>query len=977
MIAAEASTSLPRAEPAARARLAQTALFWQTLRTLRNHVADALPEVLTLFTASLGHALQVERTSIWLFDASRTAIECHDLFLRSPQKHQRGMRLAAADFPRYFAALADHESILADDAQTHPATREFSGGYLLPLGITSLLDVPIHGRDLLGVFCCEHTGPARQWTEEEQRFVIAATSCVTLALEVSERRRSETELRSVRERLEQALLATNICTWTSEATTGLITLDASWAQMRGFPPIETVTSMRALRAVVHPDDRATGIAKLRSAIEGETDEYVFEHQVKTATGGWLWILSRGRVMERDVNGKATRLIGTNADISARKAAEAALQTLHNQLERLVEERTSKLARSENQLRLTWENALVGMRLTDADGIVVRVNDAYCQLMGQPRAALEGQSMAAPYPDKHQAEILAKHRRRFLSHTVPPRLETSVTLRDHSVCWLEQSNAFVRSPGEPELLLGVFLDLTERKRSETALRQSEALFRGVFDASPIPILLTSVPEGRLTDMNAAATAVFGYTREEALGHTTSELGIYAQPEQRAAFLGRIAAEGSVTGFEAILRTKSGAERIMLCTGAPIMIAGNKRLLASVQDITAFRSAEAEKNRLQAQIFQSQKHQALGTLAGGVAHDFNNILTGILTYTELAQEDCPPTHPQIKEFLGEVLKSGLRAKELVGQILLFSRSEDAPRAPVLLQRVISEVVKLLRSTLPAAVEINSIVDPRAPVVLANATQLHQVVLNLGINAAHALQAKGGLLSIRLQSRMVDSTLADELTGLQPGPHVHLEITDTGSGMTPEVLARIFEPFFTTKKVGEGAGLGLAVVRSIVLGHHGAIRVRSQPRSGTTFELFFPSHGAATAITHTEKAALHRGRGQLIFLADDEPIVANAVALMIERLGYRVIHFTRPEEALARFETSPGEVDLLITDFQMPGMTGFALAQKFLAKRPTLPVLIASGFTGAMTAAQLREPSITDCLQKPFDLAELSRALAKALA
>ncbi|MBI3886963.1 MAG: PAS domain S-box protein [Opitutae bacterium] len=915
------------------------------------------------------------------------------------------------------------------------------------------------------------------------------------------------------------------------------------------------------------------------------------------------------------------------DITARKEAEEKVRALNTNLERLVAERTGSLVRSENQLRLVWEGALDGMRLTDEAGTAVRVNDAYCRLMGQARAALEGRPMCEPYAADRHADILAKHRRRFHERQVPVLVETAVTLRDGSVRQLEIASGFVASPGEPELLFSVFRDITERKRVETALRASEerfhlvnratfdviwdqdlvseriwwsehletryghrpadagangdfwrscihpddrervttgvwralasrdetwsetyrfrrkngtyafvadrslivrdatgralrllgvmqdvteqksteealrqskerfqavferspiiiglltvpegrmveinfaglaafgytreeavgrtsvelnlwadpadrdrylaelrahghvagfeaqmrrkngefftvlyngsiieiagqtyslnslhditerrraeaasrereSLFRGVFDASPIPILLSQVPDGRLLEANAVSLAAFGFSREEVVGRTTEELGLWARPEQRMEFFRRIAAEKSVETFEAVMRTKTGAERIMLCNGTVLHLGGRTCLLTSAVEITAVRRAETEKSRLQEKLFQNQKYEALGTLAGGVAHDFNNILTGIINYTALARSDCPPGSPQIRDYLGEVLKCSNRAKELVHQILLFSRSEDAERAPVPFQPLIREALSLLRATLPATVEIKSDLEGCAPIVLANATQIHQVVMNLGINAAQAMEAHGGVLTVRLRQQTVDPAGAAELAALRPGLHACLELTDTGAGIEPAVLARIFEPFFTTKKIGEGTGLGLAVVHSVVRRHQGAIKVRSQPGAGTTFELFFPVLVIGATTEAAAPAALPRGRGQRILLIDDEAMVAKSLQLMLDRLGYRVTAFTNPELALAHFGAAPGDFDLLIADYQLPGLTGVALAKKILALRPELPVFIASGFAGSMTAEKMHAEGITGFLQKPIDLKALTKTLA----
>ncbi len=364
---------------------------------------------------------------------------------------------------------------------------------------------------------------------------------------------------------------------------------------------------------------------------------------------------------------------------------------------------------------------------------------------------------------------------------------------------------------------------------------------------------------------------------------------------------------------------------------------------------------------------------------MAHDFNNILAGMLNYTALAREDCPATHPTIREYLGEVLKGGHRAKELVRQILLLSRSEAAARAPLQVALVVREALSLLRSTIPAAVEIVSDVDPHVPPILANATQIHQVLMNLGINAAHAMHAGGGTLTVRVRQRSVDAELAAEVADLEPGAHVWMEVSDTGCGMEPAVAARIFEPFFTTKKVGEGTGLGLAVVRSVVRSHHGALTMRTQPGEGTTFELYFPAHTVAAPVAPPAPAngEFPRGQGQRVLVVDDETMVARSMQMVMERLGYVVTVFNRPEDGIARFEAAPADFDLVITDYQMPGMTGVELAVRVLAARPGIGVFIASGFAGSLTDEQVRDLGLAGLIRKPIEMGELAELLARFFA
>ena len=379
-------------------------------------------------------------------------------------------------------------------------------------------------------------------------------------------------------------------------------------------------------------------------------------------------------------------------------------------------------------------------------------------------------------------------------------------------------------------------------------------------------------------------------------------------------------------------------------------------------------------MEARLRTSHKMEAMGTLAGGIAHDFNNILTGVINYSELARLECPPDHPRLVKFMGDVLACGHRAKDLVRQILLFSRAEEARQEPVRLQNVLEEAFALLRSTLPACAVIEPDIDPRAPLILGNSTQLHQVVMNLGINAAQAIQNQPGRIFVKLHPVELAADAARVLHNVEPGPHVRLEISDTGCGMDETVLARVFDPFFTTKRAGEGTGLGLAVAHGIVRGHRGAITVRSQPGAGTTFEIFLPALAVEIAPARPTLAQQPRGHGERLLLVDDEEIVVETMKMLLERLGYHVTDFRVPGEALARFEAAPGDFDVLITDFMMPGMTGNQLAEKIVACRPDLPVILTSGFFGNYTPEEIRRLNIQALVQKPIELNELTSALAR---
>jgi nitrogen-specific signal transduction histidine kinase/ActR/RegA family two-component response regulator len=395
-----------------------------------------------------------------------------------------------------------------------------------------------------------------------------------------------------------------------------------------------------------------------------------------------------------------------------------------------------------------------------------------------------------------------------------------------------------------------------------------------------------------------------------------------------------------------------------------------------DVTERREQEQRRSRLEAQLRRSQKLDAVGTLAGGIAHDFNNVLTAIMGHAHLLQEDVPPKG-RAAERVSEILKAGGRARDVVRQLLTFARSQGQPRALTRFQDVVLEAVKLLRASVPSSVQMETNVDPDTPGVLADATQLHQVVVNLVTNAADAMRDHGGRLTLSLGWLQLDSHAAARLPPLEPGPHVRLRVSDTGHGMDPGVLERVFEPFFTTKPLGHGTGLGLAVAHTIVSDHHGRIAVRSKPGEGTTVEVILPQ--ATEPMVAPEPAtpeAPVRGNGERLLVVDDETAVLRVLAEQLQRLGYRVRTSTDPEEALETFSDDPDEFDLAITDLQMPRMTGVELAARFISVRADLPVVLITGNRSAVEPHVLRAAGVRELVDKPFRLQDLSRAIRAAL-
>ena len=562
----------------------------------------------------------------------------------------------------------------------------------------------------------------------------------------------------------------------------------------------------------------------------------------------------------------------------------------------------------------------------------------------------------------------------LADAAPLDVTCRVKRADGQVRWMQFSSAPRRLSDGCWLWDGIERDVTERQEARALLEQTAARFAQIFTHSPIPISVIRVGDGLVRDVNDAFLRAMGFTREEVVGHSTVELGLYATPEQRAAVLEQLQRAGHLHAFEQPVRTKSGEIRQMLLWIDQVQIGGEACLLVPALDVTEQRKAEAQQRQLEEQLRQAQKLEALGTLAGGIAHDFNNILSGIVSLSEVSLLENP-ANPGLQENLGEVLKAAHRAANLVRQILSFSRQDGQDRTSQQLAPVLDEAFTLLRATLPSSIQIERLIAGELPNVLANSTQIHQVIMNLGTNAAYAMQGRTGQLRVKLERAQIADAEASQRAGLALGEYLRLSVEDTGHGMDEATQRRVFEPFFTTKPAGEGSGLGLSVVHGIVKEHGGVITVESTPGRGTTLSIYLPALAAGAAPVAPPERPLAQGGGQRVMFVDDEVALRGVGRKMLRRLGYEPLVFETSDAAWAAFESEPSAYDALLSDLSMPGLSGLDLARQILRVRPGFPIVLVSGFGGKLTRAEARRLGIRDLLNKPLDFQTLASALEQA--
>jgi PAS domain S-box-containing protein len=535
-------------------------------------------------------------------------------------------------------------------------------------------------------------------------------------------------------------------------------------------------------------------------------------------------------------------------------------------------------------------------------------------------------------------------------------------------WAQDTNSLLMIVGQ------VFANALENKKTRQALQQSEEGLRTVFETFPDPVTILQAQDGRCVDVNGAFTRLTGWTRDEAVGKVAADLDIWHNPQEREKLKAGIAQHGKIENLEAEFRLKDGNVITALMSAVLIKLKDEPHILTITRDISELKSAQEEREKLKTQLIQAQKMEAIGTLAGGIAHDFNNILGAIIGYAEMALYDTRKDSMEHYN-IGQVLRAGHRAKDLVKQILAFSRKSEQDKTVISSTAIVGEALKLLRASLPTTIEIKPNIEPNVDPIFADATQIHQVIMNLCTNSAHAMEDTGGILQVSLSNFELTAREALQYPESNPGPYVKLSISDTGQGMDAATLNRIFDPYFTTKAQDKGTGMGLAVVHGIVKGHGGGIHVRSTPGEGTCFDILFPIMEKQIISETEELKTLPTGNERILFI-DDEDLLIDLGKNMLKKLGYRVEARTQPVKALEVFRAGPHKFDLVISDMTMPDMTGDILAIELMKIRPDIPVIICTGYSGRIDDQRAQELGLKGLMMKPFTIRDLSKTVRNVL-
>jgi PAS domain S-box-containing protein len=703
---------------------------------------------------------------------------------------------------------------------------------------------------------------------------------------------------------------------------------------------------------VHPDDRPESVERVRRSLNENWIAPPREHRLITLDGKVVHVESTGVPMQYQGQ---TQHFGMFRDISARKNAEEALRENEERYRQIVESSTDAI-------------------LVRSGEVIIYANPAAVTLF---RASHAGELVGKRYLDlvhpDDRPESIERIRKGMDEKWIAPLREHRIVALDGQIVHVESTGVPVQYQGEIQLF-GVFRDITARRLVDERLRETEKKYRELTESLP-QVIFEVDSKGNLTYLNRTGYDLFGYTPADfADGFSVLEAFIREDRERVANDI-TLNIQGQRLGRQDYTAVKKDGTKFPVCVHANRVLKGQAGtgVRGILIDLTATKRVEEEKKKLEIQLQQAQKMEAIGALAGGIAHDFNNILSAIIGYIELAMfnegsENC------IHE-LKEALKASNRAKDLVKQILAFSRQTDEERMPVRMGLVAKEAIKFLRATIPTTIEIKARINEKSGAVLANSVELHQIIMNLCTNAVHAIGEKEGVLEIEVQHTEIDHIRKDDVIGLELGPYIRLSVRDTGMGMPPEIFKRIFDPYFTTKEKGVGTGLGLAVVHGIVKKSGGAIKVESDPGRGSAFHIYLPRVDQAAPYP-ADQPEIPTGGSERILFVDDEKMLADIGEKVLERLGYDVVSRTSPIEALELFKAKPDRFDLVITDQTMPGMTGDALAKELMRIKPGLPVIICTGYSQIISPARAAEKGIKALVMKPILINDIAAAIRKAL-
>ncbi len=761
------------------------------------------------------------------------------------------------------------------------------------------------------------------------------------------------------DRLRLATEALNAGVWEYYPIQGTTYLSSQWYAMLGYSAEARNLTLDEFKTFVHTGDQSVLEDALRGYITaGGRGQFEVEFRLLKADGSWCWVLSKGQAVEWNKKRMVSRVIGLDINIQNMK---------QNQ---------ERLTRSESWFRAIFENAPYAIAITSLeDGQYLAANRAFLEsrkISSDQLVNLKTQDFTSE-SEEEAKEVLNT----LITKGVVKNREAQVKAADGSLRDIVYSSVLMGIDGEKQVL-SITLDVTERKKAQRALKESEVRFRDLFNMAPIPMATLSV-DSRVLDVNDRFTKVLGYAFDDVPTLEDWWRRAHPDPDHRRrmiadwnAVFDRISTSSAPVNLgEVKVTCKDGRELTTIITTSRI----RDFIVASFFDITARKSAEEEREKLQEQLLQSQKLEAVGVLAGGVAHDFNNMLGAIIGFTELALQVMDNDSPE-RQYLENISEAARHSIELTSQLLAFARKQTIAPTVLDLNESVTAMLKILRRLLGENIQLSWQPMNGPCSVKLDPAQLSQVLTNLCVNARDAI-ADVGEITIETAAASFDKTYCENHSGFIPGHYMMLAVSDDGTGMDRETIDRIFDPFFTTKQQGKGTGLGLATVYGIVKQNDGFINVYSEPGKGTTFRIYFPCHAAEGEPALAEAVdEVPVSLGETILVVEDDPMFRQMGITMLHRLGYNVISAATPGEAIDLVAAHGSTLDLMITDVIMPEMNGRDLAARVQEVRPDIKYLFMSGYPADVIVHRGVLEEGINFIQKPFSLTEIAVKVRQVL-
>lgn len=928
-------------------------------------------------TEMVAAALCVERVGLWRFNENRSGIVCDDLFEVSTSRHSKGAVLRSDSIPAYFRAMAENEVISADEACTDPSTKELADNYLRPLGISSMLDVPVLVAGVLdGVLCCEHVGPSRRWTDGERSFAISVANLVALMLTQCARAQSEARLRAIVEHEPE-------CVKIVDLQGRLVDMNPAGLRMVEVDERSEVIG-KPVANIVHPADREVFMDLHDRVSRGETGQTRF--RVIGVRGTERWMETHSTPL-READGTLSGVLSVTRDVTEQTRTEnVMLQVARSVSLPIGEGFLDELTRHMVEVLSATGGALVLLDPAQPGRLRTRTfvfNGRIIDNVSYEIAGTPCEQVVAGV-----ARVFPRGIRELFPHDAmlgEYRLEAYVgaPLLDQQGTVIGLASVFHGAPiANPELALSALQIFAARAAAEigrqaasSELQASQRQQRLILDSVGEGILGLDI-SGRIVFENRVAQLLLGWSEGEMIGRSSHALMHHHRddgrpyPEEESP-IHRTLRDGAVRRIEdeSFFRKDAGSFPVeYVCSPVRDGVGAITGAVLSFRDITG-------RKRMEQHLLRSQRMESIGTLAGGIAHDLNNVLAPILLAIGLLK--AGEADEGRLTILSRIEGSAQRGADLIRQVLSFARGVEGKPATVNAALLAHDIERIVHDTFPKNIAFDLAASPDLWRIHADPTQLHQVLMNLCVNARDAMP-KGGRLTLALANMTVDEGYASLHPEAKPGRYVVIKVEDNGMGMSRDIQDRIFEPFFTTKEIGKGTGLGLSTVLTIVRSQGGFITLYSDPGQGARFTVHLPAifASAEAPAATAARPGLRRGCGETILLVDDEATIREVGKQILERFNYRVLLASDGAEAVALFTEHRAAIALVVMDMAMPVMDGPATIAALRALDPEIRIVGSSGLTSYGELTRTEGLALDGFIPKPYAAEAMLSTLAEVL-